>query len=351
MPNLKSITVLAFACLACALPAHSQPLLYRLESTTTLPSTDTGWDYIKMEPGSSRLYLARAKDALTVVDIDTLKVVKTVANSEGANGPLLLPQYDRGYVAMTDGSLLSFRLDTLEPIARIPLSTTGGLNSGVHDPATRRVHFIEGTRPDESTWFTLDAATGKSVGSKVFPFRKMDDPALDGKGRLFAPVRYDDLVLVLDSKTLEEKARWNVGCHVSKVNYQASTQRLLAACGGDTPQFLAIDPGDGRVIARLSIGPGLDGFVVDEKRHRIVTSNGADGTLTVIGQQGPDDYALLGTVSTRLGARMMTLDPRDGRLLVVNADYTLGPIQADGSQSRTYHPDSFVVLTYRPDDP
>jgi hypothetical protein len=48
---------------------------------------------------------------------------------------------------------------------------------------------------------------------------------------------------------------------------------------------------------------------------------------------------------------MMTIDPRDGRLFAVSADYTVRPVQADGSQSRTYHPDSFVVLAYRPDDP
>lgn len=350
MPNLKCITVLALTCLAFTLPVHSRELLYRLDSATPLPSTDTGWDYIKMEPGSSKLHLARGKDGLTVFDVDALEAVGTVGNSVGANGPLLLPQYGRGYVAMTDGSLLSFQLGSLEPIERTSLSTTGGLNSGVLDPATAQIHFIEGTRPQQSTWFTLDAATGKLLGSKTFPFRKMDDPAVDGKGRMFAPVRHDDMILVLDSKTLEEASRWRVGCHVSKVRYQDSMHRLLAACVGDTPMFLAIDPADGRIIARLPIGKGLDGFVVDEKRHRIVIS-ADDGTLTVIGQKGPDDYALLGTVSTRLGARMMTIDPRDGRLFVVNADYTLGPVKADGSQSRAYHPDSFVVLTYRPDDP
>src|SRR5215207_8485687 len=34
-------------------------LLYQQESAVTLPSTNSGWDDIKMQPNSSRLFLAR----------------------------------------------------------------------------------------------------------------------------------------------------------------------------------------------------------------------------------------------------------------------------------------------------
>lgn len=341
-------SVAAASWLAVAAPASAGDLLYTLERTATLPSTDTDWDYIKMEPKGNRLFMARDKDGLTVFDVDTNAVIATVGNSIGANGPLLLPEYDRGYVAMTDGSLLSFELKSLKPIARLSLDAQGGLNSAIHDPATKRIHAIVGTRPKESTWYTLDAATGKLLGKTFFPFRKMDDPAVDGRGRLFAPARRDKLIVVLDSNTLAETARWPVECNVSKIRYQAHTDRILAACVGDTPMFFALNPQTGSTVARVAIGRGMDGFVIDEQRHRIVTSNGADGTLTVIRQDGPDSYALLGNVSTRIGARMMHMDERTGRLFVVNADYTSGPPDASGDTSWTYHPDSFVVLTYRP---
>lgn len=343
----RLLTAGAVACLAAAIPAQAGNLLYTLEATATLPSTDTGWDYAKMQPNSNRLFIARDKDGLTVFNVDTNKAIATVENSIGANGPLLLPEYNRGYVAMTDGSLLSLDLKTLKPIERLKLDGNGGLNSGIHDPLTKRIHFIVGTRPKESNWYTLDAATGKLLSTKTFPFRKMDDPATDGKGRIFAPARKDNLVLVLDSKTLQEKARWPVECNVSKVRYQAHTNRILAACGGDNPMFFALDPATGRTVAKLPIGKGIDGFVVDERRKRIVTSN-YEGTLTVIRQDGADQYVPLGTVSTRPGARMMHMDERTGRLFVVNADYTESAPDANGKVETTYHPDSFVVLTYKP---
>ncbi|MGQ2931564.1 MAG: YncE family protein, partial [Sphingopyxis sp.] len=207
---MKPISLFWAAALLCGAPALAQDaapdLPYAMTNSVTLPSGDTGWDYVKFEPGTSRLFMARLHDGLTVYDVDRGQAVATIENSVGANGPILLPKYNRGYVAMADGSLLSFDLKTLKVIARTPLASDGGLNSGSLDPATGQLHIITGTRPSEATWFSLDAATGKLLRTTRFPFRKMDDPAADGKGHLYAPARLDGLVLRLDSATLKEQA-------------------------------------------------------------------------------------------------------------------------------------------------
>lgn len=335
---------------ATALPAAAGEALYRLESAALLPGTDTDWDYIKLEPHGSRLFIARRKDGLTVFDVESKRVLATLENSAGANGPLLLPQFDRGYVAMTDGSLLSFELKSLKVLDRIKLADDGGLNGVVFDPATQRIHAVVGSRPAESAWFTLDAATGKPLGKKVFPFRKMDDPAPDGKGALYAPARYDNLLLKLDSRTLAEQRRWPIDCvQVVAVEYQARHDRLLIGCRGDSPRFIALDPATGRQLASIPIGKGIDGMAVDEKRGLILTSNGGDASLTVIRQDGPDSYRLLGNVQTRPQARTMQLDERTGRVYLVTADATFGASDAEGKAPPPYfHPGSFVVLSYEP---
>lgn len=348
---MKSPSLLAAAALLAAVPAQAQqeapPLPYTQTGSVTLPSSDTGWDYVKFEPGSARLFMGRLKDGLTVYDVDRGQVIKTMENSVGANGPVLLPKYNRGYVAMDDGSLLSFDLRTLELIARTKLATDGGLNSGSLDPATGRFHVITGTRPKEATWFSLDAATGKLLATTRFPFRKMDDPAADGKGHLYAPARLDGIVLKLDSRTLKEQARWDVGCNVSKMKYLAATDRLLGACTGDKPSVFLMDPASGRILSRVPIGKGIDALAYDEERERIVSSN-YEGSMTVVAREGTDTLRLVGTIRTAFGARMMDMDHRTGRLYLVNAASTDFPGEEGEEEVTRYHPDSFRVETWQP---
>lgn len=346
---ITCLKMLALSGTAIMTAAAADPL-YTLADVTLLPSTDTDWDYIRLEPGTSRLFIARRKDGLSVFDVRTHKLIGQVANSIGANGPLLLPEFNRGYVAMTDGSLLIFELKSLKVIERRQLASDGGLNGAVYDAATKRIFVVVGAREAESAWYVLDAASGKPVTSKTFPFRKMDDPSPDGKGNLFAPARYDNLLLKLDSATLAERARWKIGCdQVVAVEYHAASDRVLVGCRGEKPVFLAIDPATGAEVARLPIGKGIDGMAVDQARHRIVTTNGGDSSLSVIEQQGPDRYRLLGNVQTRPQARVMAIDDTSGRIYTVTADATFAPKEPDGSVAApTFHPNSFAVLTYAP---
>lgn len=352
---LKTIAIGCGLMLAVGASATTQvgaadDLLYTLDSATVLPGIGSDWDYMKMERDGSRLFIARRKDGLTVFDVDSRKVIANIANSAGANGPLLLPQFNRGYVVTTDGDLLSFDLRTLAVIDRVKLSGDGGLNTISFDPSTKRLQAVVGQRPSQSTWFTLDPATGKLLGKKVFPFTKMDEPAADGKGHLFAPARYDNILLKLDSDTLVEQARWSIGCdQVVAVEYQAHTDRLLIGCRGERPVFIALDATTGKQVASIPIGKGIDGMAVDEKRGRILTSNGGDASLTVIKQDGPDSYRLLGNVQTRPQARIMQIDERTGNLHLITSDATTLAPAADGTATPPYfHPNSFVVLTYKP---
>jgi len=346
----KARMILPLSLALAAVPAVAADPLYVLDSATTLPSTDTDWDYIKLEPHKSRLFIARRKDGLTVYDVDTKKVVATVANSAGANGPLLLPAIDRGYVVTTDGAIVVFSLKTLKVINRVALATDGGLNTVTYDPSSKKLQAVVGSRTAESAWFTLDPMTGAMLSKKVFPFKKMDEPSPDGKGSLFAPARYDNILLKLDSSTLAEKGRWNINCvQVVAVEYQAHTDRLLIGCRGDKPVFIALNATTGEQVASIPIGKGIDGMAVDEKRGRIITSNGGDSTLTVIQQNGPDSFKLLGNVQTRPQARTMQLDERSGKLYLVTADMTVPAPNADGTAGANYfHPNSFTVLTYKP---
>ncbi|MDB5707192.1 MAG: hypothetical protein JWN66_4308, partial [Sphingomonas bacterium] len=309
------------------------------------------WDYIRLDQDSGRLFLARHDDGLTLFDINSGKATGTVPESTGANGPLTLTEFNRGFVAMTDGTAMVFDLKTLAPIAHMKLDP-GEMNGSIYDPATRHVIVATGRRPDHSTWFVFDAASGKLLANHVFDSKKMDDAVADGKGTIYAPMRDRNVVLKLRSTDLAEQQRYALGAcqQPAAVEYRADADRVLVACRGDKPVLQVIDPATGRIVASVPIGHGVDGMVIDEERHRIVTSNGIDATLSVIGFGGADEYKLLGSVGTEPGARTMQIDHKTGRLFLVTADYTL-PAGGSADEEVTepaFHPGTFRVLTYTP---
>src|SRR4030081_2776780 len=78
------------------LPAWGANPFYTLQNATTLPSADTGWDYIAFDAATGRLFMDRRADGLTVFDVNKHAVIGNVENSKGANGTRLLPEFNRG---------------------------------------------------------------------------------------------------------------------------------------------------------------------------------------------------------------------------------------------------------------
>jgi DNA-binding beta-propeller fold protein YncE len=321
---------------------------YQLESATVLPSTNTDWDYLAFDAARSYLFIARRGDGLTVFDVRTNKVVANVAGTRGANGILLLPQFDRAYVVNTDGTMTTIALSTLTLIKWEKLDEAG-LNAIVYEPTTRQVHAITALRSKTSSYITLDAQTGKLLGRTNFDSTKMDTPASDEQGAIFAPMRDKNVLLKLSAKDLSIQQTWPLGpCEQPvAVEYEKASKRIFIGCRGDKPVFIALDPQTGKVVAALPIGKGVDGLVFDHDSHTIVTASGIDASLAVIKQLGPDQYQLVETIGTRPMVRVLAIDPATKKLFSVTAGFTF-PAAAPGKPAppASFHPDSFTVLTY-----
>src|ERR1019366_6083694 len=102
----------------------------------------------------------------------------------------------------------------------------------------------------------------------------------------------------------------------------------------------------GKVVATLPIGAGTDGAAFDPATGDAFASN-ADGTLTVIHQDGPDVYHVSQTVQTATGGRNMGLDPVTHRAFVVSAKMGPAPAESTAANPRRRPqviPGSFVVM-------
>lgn len=116
-------------------------------------------------------------------------------------------------------------------------------------------------------------------------------------------------------------------------------QRLFIGCR--KPQKLVVmDANDGKVLAALLIGAGVDATKVDGDAFASCT----DGTLAVARETG-GKYEIVQTLQTPRGARTMGLDPMTHTLYLPTAEFE----PASAGQTRpTPKPDSFMIVVVSP---
>jgi len=129
-------------------------------------------------------------------------------------------------------------------------------------------------------------------------------------------------MVVLDPRALEVTSRWPLApCEdPSGMAIDQQHRRLFVGCGNKLMAVINADTG--KVVTTLPIGEGVDANAFDPGTRLAFSSNG-EGTLTVVHEDSPDQYTVLGTLETVSGARTMALDRRTHRIFSVTAE--LGP--------------------------
>ena len=97
-----------------------------------------------------------------------------------------------------------------------------------------------------------------------------------------------------------------------------ATQRLFVSCVNQL--MVVLDAHSGATIAEVPIGSGTDAAAFDPQRKLIFSSNGKDGTISVIREKDANTFVAEGNIDTRVSARTMSIDPKSGRLFVAAAE-------------------------------
>jgi DNA-binding beta-propeller fold protein YncE len=166
-----------------------------------------------------------------------------------------------------------------------------------------------------------------------------------GDGRIYVNIENTAELAVLDARRLAVAARWPLApCEEpTGLSLDAAHARLFVGCSNRL--MVVVDPGSGRVVAKLPIGGGVDGTAFDPGTGLAFSSNG-DGTLTVVREVSPDSFAVVDTVPTQRGARTLALDPRTHAVFLATADY--GPAPAPTPEQPRPRPvvvpGTFVIL-------
>ncbi|HEY4363268.1 MAG TPA: hypothetical protein VGN17_20030 [Bryobacteraceae bacterium] len=328
MTNRSTVLILLTAALLLAQSKTS----YHVTHTYTLGS-DGSWDYVVPDPPNHRLFIAR-QTRVMVVDEDNGTLLGEVSGIKGAHGTALARASGHGFATSGDDkAVVMFDAKTFKSLKRIPAAEDA--DAIIYDAPSDRVFSLNG---DAHSSTVIDSAgnlvTNIPLGGKP------EYGASAGDGKLYANLTDTSEVVEVDSKAAKVVRRWSTGTCKQPVSMALDTahHRLFSGCRSGV---MAIsDYQAGRVVTTVPIGMGVDGAGYDPASGNAFASN-ADGTLTVIHEDSPDQYHVAQTVDTPQGSRNMGLDPTNHRLYLASAKF--GPVPAGGRRGPVVA-GSFAVL-------
>jgi DNA-binding beta-propeller fold protein YncE len=322
----------AATALAAAGPGYKVVKTYKIGG-------DGGWDYLKADSDTRRLYISRATHVI-VLDLDSLKTVGDIANTPGVHGIALAPELGRGFTSNgREGTVSIFDLKTLSTSSKVKAGENP--DAILYDPATKRVFTFNGRSHDSTA---IDAASGKVLGTIKLD-GKPEFAASDGKGEIFVNIEDKSELTAIDANKLEVKTSWPLApCEEpSGLSMDQKNRRLFVGC--DNKMMAVVDADSGKVLATPAIGEGVDATRFDEGTGLAFASCG-EGVLTVIREDSPDKFSVAENVPTQKGARTMALDSKTHNVYTVTADFGPAPPAKpnDPHPRPSIIPDTFVVL-------
>jgi DNA-binding beta-propeller fold protein YncE len=280
---------------------------------------DGGWDYLLADPVQHRLYISRGTHVM-VWDTKAEKLVGDIPNTPGVHGAALAPDLNRGFTSNgRDSSVTIFDLTTLATIGVIH-GTGRNPDAITYDPVSKRVFTFNGGSASATA---IDGATGTIVGTVPLG-GKPETGQPDGEGNITVNIEDKSNVVKFDTRSLAVLATWPLAPCEEPTGMGADLRnhRLIIGCGN---KLMAImDSKNGRVVATVPVGDGVDASGYDSNTGLAFTSNG-EGSVTVVRQDSPDAYTVVATVPTKARARTMALDTSTGRVYTVTADFGTAP--------------------------
>ncbi len=317
---------------------------YRITHTYSLGG-DGSWDYIVPDPPAHRLFIGR-QNRVMVVSADDGVVLGEVPGIQGAHGTAIATGSGHGFATSgNDRAVVMFDLQTLKPLGRIPAAEDA--DAIIFDRVSNRVFTFNG---DAHSSTVIDPTVGALITNIPLGGKPEYGAAADD-GKVYANLTDTSEVVEIDARTATVTRRWSTAPCRQPVAMAIDPDRHRLFSGCRSGVMAISDYAAGKVVATVPIGTGVDGAGYDPLMRDAFASN-ADGTLTVIHQDTPDQYRVTQTVSTAPAARNMGLDPITHRLFLVSAKFGPASGDATGNNRRgPMVPGSVSLLVVERDSP
>jgi DNA-binding beta-propeller fold protein YncE len=329
---MRYFLVLLVAAVAVTVTAQS-PASYHITHSYALGG-DGSWDYVVPDPPNHRVFVAR-QNRVMVIDEDTGTLLGEVTGINGAHGTAIAEGTGHGFATSgNDQSVVMFDLQTYKTLGRIPAAEDA--DAIVYDPASKRVFTLNG---DAHSSTVIDSKAGTLI-TNIPLGGKPEYGASAGDGKVYANLTDTNEVVEIDAKTAKVTRRWPTAPCKQPVSMAIDPAHHRVFSGCRSGVLAVSDYEAGKVVATVPIGAGVDGAGFDPASGNVFASN-ADGSLTVIHQDSPDQYHAAESVETPQGSRNMGLDPSNHRIYLASGKF--GPAPAAGRRGPLL-PGSFTLL-------
>jgi len=288
----------------------------------------SGWDYLSADAVGRRLYVTHGTKVV-VIDMDQNKVVGEIVDTPGVHGFVAVPDLKRGFSSNGQENKASIvDLETLKTISKVP--TGANPDAILYEPKSAEVWTFNG-RGRSATAF--EAKTGKVITAAIALDGKPETGVADADAnRVYVNLEDKNSIAVIDIKEHKVVANWPIapGTGATGLAIDQALHRLIVGCGNS--KMVMMDSTNGKVVASVDCGQGVDAAAFDPGTHLGFVSGGGSGTVTVAKVEA-DKLTVVQTLTTERGARTMTVDTKTHRIYLSNA------------KSRT-DATSFKVLVY-----
>ena len=293
---------------------------------------DGFWDYLSIDSAARRLYVAHATHA-EVIDLDHNTLVGRIADTPGIHGVAVAGDIKRLYTSNgLEAKVSIVDATTLKTEARV--NTGEGPDAILYEPGQQEVYTFNGRAHSITVFNAHNGVVLTTIALPGVPEFAVVDAAA---GRVYANIEDHSSVVAIDTQRHVVVDTWPAAPCIaaSGLALDAIHRRLFLGC--ENNMMAMMDSSNGRVLAQVPIGHGVDASAFDPVTQLAFSSCG-DGTVTIAHEDSPDKLRVVQTLHTAAGARTMTIDPQSHRIYLAVGERTAG------SAGRA--PDNFRVLVY-----
>jgi DNA-binding beta-propeller fold protein YncE len=296
-----------------------------------------GWDYCTVDPAAQRLYVSHGTEVV-VIDLTKDQVAGTITNTPGIHGVAIASDLGLGVTSNgRENKAGIVDLKTLQTLSKV--DTAEGPDGMLYEPGQKEAYLFCG-RGQSAT--VVDVKGQKVVATIPLGGRPEFAQADPAAGRVYDNLEDKSEVAVIDTKSHQVVSRWPIapGEEASGMAIDVKNHRLFLGCHNQ--MMVMLDSSDGKVIANVPIGQGVDANAFDPGTQLAFASCG-DGTTTIAKEESPDKLTVVQKLQTQRGSRTMALDPTTHKIYLAAAKFEP---PAEGQRRPRMVPGTFKILVY-----